>query len=121
MRKSLLKTPPSGLASSLAHPPAALVAVAGRRPPSRRNGSAPSTGVPRVRVAVEETVEDAEVSELAARVRLLEGLVGRTDIADCTQYALQWLEDSLRRPKSICMGGPGGGEGPFVSGGDGFA
>src|SRR5207245_1586390 len=54
MRKSLLKTPPSGLSSRLA-PPAALVAVdAARRPASRRNGSAPYTGVPRVRVAVEE-------------------------------------------------------------------
>ena len=47
MRKSLLKTPPSGLSSRLA-PPAALVAVdAARRPASRRNGSTPYTGVPR--------------------------------------------------------------------------
>jgi signal transduction histidine kinase len=77
--------------------------------------------VPRVRVAVEETVEDAEVSELAARVRLLEGLVGRTDIADCTQYALQWLEDSLGRPKSICMVRPAGEQALFVSGANGFS
>ncbi|HEY6214691.1 MAG TPA: hypothetical protein VIW45_20500, partial [Vicinamibacterales bacterium] len=74
-----------------------------------------------MRVAVEETVEDAEVSELAARVRLLEGLVGRTDIADCTQYALQWLEDSLGRPKSICMVRPAGEQALFVSGANGFS
>src|SRR6266404_4745936 len=119
MRKSLLKTPPSGLGSSLAHPPAALVAVAGRRPPARRNGSTPYTGVPRVRVAVEETVE-GELGELAARIRLLEGLVGRTDIADCTQHALQWLADSLNRPKSICLVRPAGEQALFVSGACGF-
>src|SRR5579872_1741556 len=120
MRKSLLKTPPSGLGSSLAHPPAALVAVAGRRPPSRRNGSAPYTGVPRVRVAVEDTVEDGELGELASRIRLLEGLVARTEIADCTQYALQWLGEVLNRSKSICLIRPAGEQALFVSGAYGF-
>ncbi len=115
-----IETPPSGLGSSLAHPPAALVAVAGRRPPARRNGSMPYTGVPRVRVAVEEAVE-GELGELSARIRLLEGLVGRTDIADCTQYALQWLSDSLIRPKSICLVRPAGEQTLFVSGACGFS
>src|SRR2546430_17013812 len=80
MRKSLLKTPPSGLSSRLA-PPAALVAVdAARRPASRRNGSAPYTGVPRVRVAVEEAsaLSDEEQQLLAARGRPLEGSISPT-------------------------------------------
>src|ERR1041385_2453623 len=120
MRKSLLKTPPSGLGSSLAQPPAALVAVAGRKPTTRRSGPAPDTGVPRVRVAVEETVEESELGELVARVKLLEGLVGRNDIADCTQYALQWLNDSLHRARSICLVRPSGEHALFTSGSFGF-
>jgi signal transduction histidine kinase/PAS domain-containing protein len=71
-----------------------------------------------VRVAVEETVEDGE---LAARVRLLEGLVGRTDIADCTLHALQWLHDSLHRPRSICLVRPAGEQALFTSGAFGFS
>src|SRR5690242_11302911 len=95
MRKSSLKTPPSALSSRLAPPPAALVAVGGRERASRRNGSAaPYTGVPRVRVAVEESADDEQES-LAARVRLLEGFVSRTEIADCAQLALHWLGDVL--------------------------
>jgi PAS domain S-box-containing protein len=104
MRKSLLKTPPSGLSSRLAHPRAALVAVGERRAAAKRNGSAPYTGVPRVRVAVEETDgESEEAAQLAARVRLLEGFVGRTDLADCATFALQWLGETLGVKPTICL------------------
>src|SRR5207249_4449459 len=105
MRKSLLKTPPSGLSSRLA-PPAALVAVdAARRPASRRNGSTPYTGVPRVRVAVEEAsaLSDEEQQQLAARVRLLEGFISRTDVSDTAQHALQWIGETRGISKSICL------------------
>ena len=82
--------------------PAALVAVgAPRRHAAKRNGSAPYTGVPRVRVAVEDGLGD-DSDLLAARLRLLEGFVGRADIADCAQLALQWLDDVLGLAPSLC-------------------
>src|SRR2546423_1503793 len=113
MRKSLLKTPPSGLSSSPASRPAALVAVgAPRRPAVKRNGAAPYTGVPRVRVAVEESYGDEDL--LAARVRVLEGLVSRTEIADCAQFALQWLSEVMGFGQSICLVRPTGEPSLFV-------
>jgi signal transduction histidine kinase len=58
--------------------------------------------VPRVRVAVEDgtTVDD---TLLAARVRLLEGFVGRAEIADTVQLGLQWLGEVLGVAQSICL------------------
>src|SRR5262245_56799233 len=101
MRKSLLKTPHSA-PSSVVAPAAALVAAAvPRRPQARRNGPVPYTGVPRVRVAVDETGDDG--AQLAAAVRLLEALVGRTEIADTAQLGLQWLGEVLSVPQSICL------------------
>jgi signal transduction histidine kinase len=81
------------------------VAVAGpRRPAAERSGSAaaPYTGVPRVRVAVEEGFSD-DSELLSARVRLLEGFVARAEISDCTQLALQWLGEVLGFSQSICL------------------
>src|SRR6266508_403296 len=117
MRKSLLKTPPSALSSSPLSPRrAALVAVgAPRRPAAKRNGAAPYTGLPRMRVAVEGAAGEEE-ELLAARVRLLEGFVSRTDIADCTQHALQWLGDILGVSHSICLVRPLGEQSLFVVG-----
>src|SRR5580765_3404470 len=95
MRKSLLKTRPSVLSSRVAHPSVALAAV-GRRAAERAR-STPYSGVPRVRVAVDyagDGVDDDNAS-LAARVRLLEGFVSRTEIADCTHFALQWVGETL--------------------------
>src|SRR5262245_6988572 len=101
MRKSLLKTPHS-VRSSVAAPAAALVAAAApRQPAARRSGPVPYTGVPRVRVAVEETGDDGAL--IAARVRLLEGFVARTEIADTAGLALQWLGEVLGVPQSICL------------------
>ncbi len=121
MRKSLLKTPPSGLSSRLAPPAAAaLVAVgAARRPATKRNGSAPYTGVPRVRVAVEETSTE-EAEQRGARVRLLEGFVSRAEIADCAQVALQWLRDVAGIKQSICLIRPSGEGSLFVVGAQGL-
>jgi PAS domain S-box-containing protein len=76
---------------------------AARKNAARRNGSGtPYTGVPRVRVAVEEGSDD-EQQQLTARVRLLEGFVSRTGLADCTQYSLQWLADVLGLEQLICL------------------
>src|SRR5262249_22528854 len=103
MRKSLLKTPPSGPSSPV--PAAALVAAARRRHAAKRNGSvgaAPYTGVPRLRVAVEAGPgDDSEL--VAARVRLLEGFIARAEISDCTQLALQWLGEVLGFTQSVCL------------------
>src|SRR5256712_5891920 len=119
MRKSLLKTPPSGLSSRLG-PRAALVAVgAARRPATKRNGSAPYTGVPRVRVAVEDAGEEAD--QLAARVRLLEGFVGWAEIADSAQIALQWLGEVIGITQSICLVRLSGEASLFVVGAYGLA
>src|SRR6185436_15703847 len=114
MSKSLLKPPHSG-PNSMPSPPAALLAVgAPRRTAAKRNGSAPYTGVPRVRVAVEEAVTDDDL--LVARVRLLEGFVGRSEIADIAQLALQWLRKTVGIRQSICLIRPDGESSLFVVG-----
>jgi len=96
------------------------VAVSGaRQPATKRNGSAPYTGVPRVRVAVEEPSAD-DAGPLAARVRLLEGLVSRAEIADIVQLALQWLGEVLGVSQSICLVRPVAESSLFVVGAYGF-
>src|SRR5262245_227301 len=115
MRKSLLKTPPSGLSSRLLPPAAALVVGArARRQAAKRNNGAPYTGVPRMRVAVEGIGEDGNLLE--ARVRLLEGFVSRTEIGDCAHHALQWLGDAFGVSQSICLVRPVGEQSLFVVG-----
>src|SRR5438067_1176541 len=107
MRKSLLKTPPSELGSRVAPPRAALAAVAeAQKSAARRNGS-PYTGVPGMRVAVDEPIA-GELPLLAARVRLLEGFVRRSEIADAAQHALAWLGRSLGVAESLCLVRPKG-------------
>jgi PAS domain S-box-containing protein len=97
-------------------PPAALLhAGAPRRPAVKRNGSVPYTGVPRVRVAVEEGAGD-DGHLLPARVRLLEGLISRAEIADCAQLALQWLGEVLGINQSVCLVRPEGEQSLFVVG-----
>jgi PAS domain S-box-containing protein len=72
-------------------------------------------GVPPVRVAVEEGVADRG-GVLASRVRLLEGFVGRTEIADIAQLALLWLGEVLGIKQSICLVRPDGEQSLFVVG-----
>ena len=83
-------------------PRAALLAVGAHRPAVKRPRTGPYTGVPRVRVAVEEGPDD-EGELVAARLRLLEGFVARAEVADCTALALQWLGEVLGISQSICL------------------
>src|SRR5437762_2329338 len=95
MRKSLQKTPPSGLSSAAPRLPAALLAVGAPRHAPKRNGRANGSG---------RVVSWTERDEtLAARVRLIEGFISRTDIADCVQHALQWLADAAGIHQAICL------------------
>jgi PAS domain S-box-containing protein len=71
--------------------------------------------VPRLRVAVEEGSGE-EAGQLAARVRLLEGFVSRTEIADCAQIALQWLAENANINQSLCLVRPSGEGALFVIG-----
>src|SRR5437762_2300569 len=103
MSTSLPKTPRFGPPGSMPSRPAA-PALAGvpRRRADKRSESAPYAGMSRVRVAFDEGApDDGEL--LAARVRLLEGFIGRAEIADCTQFALQWLDQVLGITQSICL------------------
>ena len=68
-----------------------------------------------MRVAVEGRL-GAEDGYLAERVRLLEAFVNRTEIADCTHYALKWLSDVLSIPQSICLVRPIGEQSLIVVG-----
>ena len=82
-------------------PHAALLAVGAQRPARKgRNGS--YTGVPRVRVEVEEGPDD-QGQLIAARLRLLEGFVGRAELTDSANLALQWLGEVLGISQSICL------------------
>ena len=71
-----------------------------------------------MRVAVEGAIAEDE-DLLAARVRLLEGFVSRTEIADCAQHALQWLADVLGAAQSICLVRPLGEQSLVVVGAHG--
>ena len=66
-----------------------------------------------MRVSIERDDDEAPV---AARVRLLEGLVGRTEIADCAQFALQWLGEVAGVPQSVCLIRPNSEHALFVVG-----
>jgi len=59
-------------------------------------------------------------SPLGARLRLLEGFIGRTEVADCAQYALQWLGEQLGVSQSICMVKPAGEQSLFTVASYGF-
>src|SRR3989441_9910634 len=99
MRKSLQKTPPSGLSSAPARVPVGLLAVGaprhGPRRISRANGASGDAAV------APESPGSSEA--LAARLRLMEGFISRTDIADCTQHALQWLAEAAGVHQSMCL------------------
>src|SRR4029453_15878783 len=88
-------------------------------PAGKTNRPPPYTGVPRVRVAVGESAGD-DGDLLASRVRLLEGLVGRSEIVDCAHIGLQWLGDVLGIRQSICLIRPEGELALFVVGRDGL-
>src|SRR5207244_3494444 len=103
--KSLQKTPPSGLSSRLARLSEGLLAAAAERPAVKP--SSPGFGESPRRVSrdrgsngaggslSEATALVGNGGDNGARLRLLEGFVSRTDLADCAQLALQWLADEL--------------------------
>src|SRR5438309_290378 len=110
MRKSLQKTPHSALNSRLPSQPAALLGVgAASRHAVKGNG-----GVKAPHVAIEPRVVGSDGDHLAARLRLLEGFVSRTDVTECAQYALQWLGEAAAVRQSICMVKPAGEEALFA-------
>src|SRR4051794_26503226 len=115
MRKSLQKTPHFALSSRPAPLRAALLSGGVARPRApRRNGSVESRGVAHTAAAVRDD------QLLAAQVRLLEALVSRSDITDCTQYALQWLGEILGLAPSLCLLKPAGDEALFTVGAHGL-
>src|SRR3954465_10528830 len=94
MRKSLPKTRPSELSSRVASLPAALLAAAaGRRRAVKANGDLAHGPVAAI----------SREERLGARLRLLEGFISRTDVADCAHYALQWLADLHDVRQSVCL------------------
>src|SRR4051812_33719726 len=112
MRNLLQKIPPSGPRSM---PQRAALLSASAPSAAKRRRAAPYTGVPRVRVAVEENPGE-DVEPLAARLRLLEGFVGRSELADTAYLALQWLGEVLGISQSICLVRPADAASPFVVG-----
>ncbi|HWF84007.1 MAG TPA: ATP-binding protein [Vicinamibacterales bacterium] len=64
---------------------------------AKRNGAAASR--PAMRFAFTLGREE----QLVARLRLLEGFVARSEIADCSRFALQWLGEVLGVSRSICL------------------
>jgi signal transduction histidine kinase/PAS domain-containing protein len=104
MRKSLQKTPHFALSSRPAPLRAALLSVgAARSTAVRRNGSAGANGVA-------QAAATPGADRLATQVRLLEALVSLTEVGECTQFALQWLSDTLDIGSSICLLKPTGEE-----------
>src|SRR5689334_17481518 len=95
MRKSLPKTRPSALSSRVASLPAALLAAAAGHPREAKSNGHESDR----RMAIVDRRDD----RLPARLGLLEGFLSRTDVADCAQYALQWLADIHGVKGSLCL------------------
>ena len=65
-------------------------------------------------------LEVGDDQPIAARVRLLEAFVSRSDLTDCTQYALQWLREILGLTPSLCLLKPAGEEALFTVGAHGL-
>ena len=76
--------------------PASRTARSRRRTPARRQDArAKANGARR---PGDRRRRPARRSSSTARLRLLEGFLSRTEIADCAQHALQWLGEVARRP-----------------------
>jgi PAS domain S-box-containing protein len=88
--------PPSELSSDLAPLPAGLLAVGAPRHAPKRNGRANGASGTVVSAAMADRA-------LAARLRLVEGFVSRTDLGDCAQLALQWLAEFAGIRQAVCL------------------
>src|SRR4051812_16912482 len=64
----------------------------------KRSGAALRAAVSPARLAFNPERGDGT---LASRLRLLEGFISRTDVADCARYALQWLAEEVGISQSI--------------------
>ena len=115
MRKSLPKTPHSAPSSRVAHLPSALLAVAGA--PGRLKRAARANGEASRPIAI----DDVRTPVLAARLRLLEGFLSRTEVADAAQYGLQWLGEVLGVRQSVCLIKPSAESSLFTVASNGFA
>ena len=51
---------------------------------------------------------------MEARLRLLEGFLNRTTVADCAQHGLDWLGEALAVRQSLCLVKPAGEQALFV-------
>jgi signal transduction histidine kinase/PAS domain-containing protein len=51
----------------------------------------------------ERAVWENDVEPGTARIELLEGFLSRSEVADCTEFALSWLADRLHIPQSLCL------------------
>jgi PAS domain S-box-containing protein len=110
----LQKTPRFALSSRPAPLRAALLA-GGVEPRSavKNNGSASPRRSARSARADADLSRDRDLL-LAARVRLREAFLSRSDVTDCAQYALQWLAEVLGVRPSICLLKPVGEEALFT-------
>src|SRR5262245_2580134 len=115
MRKSLPKTPHSAPSSRVAHLPSALLAVAGA--PGRPRRAAKANGDAGGPIAI----DDARTPLMTARLRLLEGFVSRTEVADAAQYGLPWLGEALGVRQSVCLIKPSAESSLFTVASHGFA
>jgi signal transduction histidine kinase len=97
-------------------PRAALLSAGGvRQPAARRNGASGSRAGAR---AAASLADDEPLA--TARVRLLEAFVSGGDVADCSQYALQWLREALGLSPSLCLLKPAGEDALFTVAAHGF-
>ena len=96
-------------------PRSALLAVAGAPERHRRAGKANGSA------GAVLPVEDRRALQLAARMRLLEGFLSRTEVADASQHALQWLGEVLEVRQSLCLIKPSAESSLFTVASHGFA
>src|SRR5437667_2907645 len=97
MRKSSQKTLRFELSSRLPPLAAGLVVDGAVRHHANKRSGAPKNGrhAPFAMSGRDEL--------LRARLRLVEGFLSRTEIADCAHYALQWLGEVLGFSRSLCL------------------
>jgi signal transduction histidine kinase/PAS domain-containing protein len=99
----------------VAHLPSALLAVAGA--PGRPRSAAKANGDAGRPIAI----DDARAPQMTARLRLLEGFLSRTEVADAAQYGLQWLGEALGVRQSLCLIKPSAESSLFTVAAHGFA
>jgi len=77
-----------------------LAAAAGRRRAAKANGNATNASFPG---SFDRRRSGSGDDWAAMRLRLLEGFLSRTEIADSARHALQWFGEALGVSQSICL------------------